>query len=321
MYDENLTLVNSFQAHSGNYDMKQSPFNTDYVGTIGEYDVKIWNASSNANWPLVRLYSAHTSYTTTFAFINEDTVASYGGAGGVFIWSIKTGITNTTINTPATSLQILSNGIDLAVGRYKVIDVYNVNTGRLVLTLNGHKNDVVDLVLFSYNLLASSSLDWIICIWDLTRNTTKFNLTGHANQVYGLELVSSEVLASGSLDFSVILWNLSDGSLMRTLTGHTAIIYLGVSLLEGAQTVLVSGSMDYTIRSWNMSSGLCLKSVNTGMQIRSMTAVNSRATSSLIATSSMLLPLFLSEVIKQKKSNFFGFSTRYYVPRKNVKKL
>jgi WD40 repeat protein len=75
-----------------------------------------------------------------------------------------------------------------------------MNNGSLLATLNGHEDAVYDLELINEHLLACSSADFNVSIWDLETNTHKFILRGQTKKVYELKLVSQDILASGSYD-------------------------------------------------------------------------------------------------------------------------
>jgi WD40 repeat protein len=199
-------------------------------------------------------------------WLDNDTLASGGWDDWTIkLWSPTTGQTKRTIRTNGQdvySLKLLNTNIHLAVGLSNGdINIYNINDGNLVSSLKGHTSFVLDLVQISDDLLASSSTDHTVRIWDLTTNTSKFNLTGHTDRVYGLKLITPSILASGSWDKTIKLWDITSGQLIRTLTGHTNIIWWSIDLLN-SQT-LVSGSRDGTIKLWNWSTGECLSTIQT----------------------------------------------------------
>jgi WD40 repeat protein len=278
-----LSLVNSFQAHSGYINrIKQSPFNTNtnYVATCSnDAKVKIWNVSSSFDWTLVTTYSQHSSSVDALEWLDQDTLASAGLLDNeIKLWSPTTGQTKRTIqtNTYVWSLKLLNTNIHLAAGlgypNYD-INIYNINDGNFISSLKGHTSVVYDLVQISADLLASSSWDRTVRIWNLTTNTCKFILEGHTSYVIGLKQITSNILASGSGDKTIKLWNITSGQLIRTLTGHTGYIEWSVDLLN-SQT-LVSGSTDGTIKLWNWSTGECLRTIKTtGSRIISLAVIN-----------------------------------------------
>jgi WD40 repeat protein len=278
-----LTHVNSFKAHSYQINrIKQSPFNQNYVATCAEENtVKIWNVYSSFNWTLIRTYSQHTNDfgIRAMEWIDNDTLASAGwGDQTIKIWSFKTGQTERTINVSneygfnklavvanlaPNSLKLLKNKIHLAsgLGPNGDIKIFNIYDGNLISSFNGHSGWINDLDQLSDDLLASSSWDSTVRIWNLTTNTCKFYLTGHTNWAVGLKQINSQILASGSVDATIKLWDITSGQLIRTLTNHTNQILWSVDLINSQ--ILVSGSIDQTIKLWNWSTGECLSTIQT----------------------------------------------------------
>ena len=272
--------MNSFQAHTDVINRIQQLPN-GYVATCSnDKTAKIWNVNNDNSWNLIQTYT-HANLVYSIEYISTDTMASGSTDLKIQIWSISTGATLITINPGGAvmSLKLLTNGFYLAAGLQSgKINIYDINNnGNLVSNLNGHTGYVYDLVLINSNLLASSSGDKTVRIWDLTTNTTKFNLTGHASVVFGLNSVSSDTLASGSADFTVKMWNTTNGTLIRTLANHTNYIKWSVDMLISNQ-ILVSGSWDLKIKTWNIFTGEVLNTINTGVYIVSLAVLNNTVT-------------------------------------------
>jgi WD40 repeat protein len=135
------------------------------------------------------------------------------------------------------------------------------------------------MIQISPDLLASSSQDATVRIWNLTTNVCKFLLREHVDAVFGLKLVTSDLLASGSWDKAIKLWNITSGELERTLVGHTNLMLWSVDLMPSddshTQSVMIaSGSWDRKIKLWNWQTGECLNTSNTGMQIRTLAVLD-----------------------------------------------
>jgi WD40 repeat protein len=170
-----LSFLKTFQAHSSNIiRINQSPFNTNYVATCSnDATVKIWNVLSSLNWTLITTYSQHSSPVGALAWLDNDTLAS-AGSNDIKIWSMATGQTKQTIPTNGNvwSLKLLNTNIRLAAGLENGdISIYYINDGNLVSSLKGHSSNVNDIVQISNELLASSSDDNTVRIWNLTTNT------------------------------------------------------------------------------------------------------------------------------------------------------
>ncbi|KAL4954044.1 WD40-repeat-containing domain protein [Aspergillus filifer] len=142
--------------------------------------------------------------------------------------------------------------------------------GALTQTLQGHLGGVGS-VAFSPNgnLLASSSNDRTIKLWNPTTGELQQTLTSHhdyaavalclafspCDQVIALTFSPAGLLATGASDGTVSLWDTETGELQKTLcpkVGTGPIVSL--SFAPDGLT-LASIAMDVTIRIWNISTG------------------------------------------------------------------
>ncbi len=227
IFDEiSYSLVKSFLAHTAQINqIKELP--NGLVATCSwDQTAKIWNSSSvrssNKNvWNLTLTYTGHNGVVYALEYVNTNTMASCSSDLTIKIWSIKTGATLRTIQRSADTftLCLLNNGFHLAAAGDSMgdISIFDINAGTLISTLQGHNKSVSDLEVIGSDLLASSSWDLTIRIWNLTRNDCKFVLLGHSSEVLGLKMLSLDVLASGSYDSNVKLWNVTSGSLSRSI--------------------------------------------------------------------------------------------------------
>ncbi|MBC8284910.1 MAG: WD40 repeat domain-containing protein, partial [Nitrospinae bacterium] len=135
------------------------------------------------------------------------------------------------------------------------IKLWEVSTGNLLQTFEGHTSDVASLA-FSPNskLLASGGIDKNIKIWNVSTAKEINNLIGHSKRVGAVVFSpNSNFLASGSGDKTAKIWEVATGKLIHTLKGHTGAVS-SLAFSPNGKT-LVTGSWDTTVRTWDLSSG------------------------------------------------------------------
>lgn len=135
--------------------------------------------------------------------------------------------------------------------------------------LNGHTGSVLS-VGFSPDgkVLASSSRDKTIKLWDPHAARLERTLTDHTADVYSVTFSpKGDMLASGGADKTVRLWDAHTFKPVRTLQGHTAIVRS--VRFSPDQKTLASGSADLTVRLWDVATGQ-LKQTLTGHTQRVM---------------------------------------------------
>ncbi|KAI8340413.1 WD40-repeat-containing domain protein [Blakeslea trispora] len=145
----------------------------------------------------------------------------------------------------------------LMTGSYdKSVRIWNLETGELIRTLNGHTRCVRALQ-FDEAKLVTGSMDHTLKIWNWQTGQCIRTLEGHTGGVLSLHF-NSRLMASGSTDHTIRVWNFSAGECC-TLTGHTEWVNSVRFCQEG--TVLISSSDDSTIRIWDVQKRSCIRSL------------------------------------------------------------
>jgi ribA/ribD-fused uncharacterized protein len=123
----------------------------------------------------------------------------------------------------------------------------------------GHSNSVQTLVMVGPHLLASSSWDQTVRIWDLRHGDTIAILTGHQASVSSLAFCSElGILVSGSADTTIRLWQIEalpnqSPPLLAVLPAHDD----SVMTLSSHGHRAASGSNDTTVKIWALPDGRC----------------------------------------------------------------
>jgi WD40 repeat protein len=135
-------------------------------------------------------------------------------------------------------------------------------------TLTGHQGlfASVNAVTINANsqILASTSDDKTIRLWDLATGRARLVLQGHSQTVKAIAIHPNNpdpindqhfqlLLASGSSDRTIKLWNGQNGQEIATLTGHLQTVNT-LAFSPDGQT-LASGSADKTIKLWHWQTG------------------------------------------------------------------
>ncbi|KAJ3178112.1 protein with putative role during mitosis [Gaertneriomyces sp. JEL0708] len=126
-------------------------------------------------------------------------------------------------------------------------------------TLSGHRGPITSLSLHpTTTLLATSSEDTTIKLWDYETGEFERTLKGHTKPVTSVAFSPDGVnLASCSNDVTVKVWDL-EGRCLRTMYGHDH----SVSWCGWAGSFVVSAGRDGTLRLWD-EKGVCVKTVLT----------------------------------------------------------
>jgi WD40 repeat protein len=102
----------------------------------------------------------------------------------------------------------------------EMINLETVGALSPILTLSSHTDDVTDVTFSPDNaLVASSSADGTVRVWNVADGSLRYKLQGHSDQVLTVAFsADGSLLASGSNDRTVRIWLMSDGSLKKTIS-------------------------------------------------------------------------------------------------------
>ena len=155
-----------------------------------------------------------------------------------------------------TSVAFSPDGKRIVSGsRDHTVKVWDVQTGKELLTLKGHNWDVFS-VAFSPDgkRIAEGSLDHTVKVWDAHTGQQLLSLTGHIDIVFSVAFSpDSKRLASGSKDGTVKVWDAHTGREQLTLKGHTGFVTSVAFSPDGKRIAL--GTSDQTVQVWDAQTG------------------------------------------------------------------
>ena len=143
----------------------------------------------------------------------------------------------------------------------KTINIWNAETGQLLLTLVGHSS-CVNSASFSPNgdKIVSASWDKTLIIWDADTGKLLRTLEGHMDVVNSaLFCPNGNRIISASWDKTIKIWDVITGKVLFTLEGHTGSVYTASFSPDGK--CIVSSSEDKTIKIWDADTGQLLRTL------------------------------------------------------------
>jgi len=206
--------------------------------------------------------TGHTKNVLCLCLISENKLVSGSEDKTLKIWDISNKKCSNTISgnfQRIDSLLPLQDNI-LIVGTYNIIKIINIETKEEISSLMGHQKSICSIIRISNVLIASSSYDNSINIWNIQKNEYTFSLLGHDSPVFCILLLRDGKLisGSGSWDKSLKIWNLEKRKCECTLIGHKREVRDIKQLNNGW---IITASNDKTIKVWDIHKKICIQTL------------------------------------------------------------
>lgn len=218
------TLPFSYRPWRPNQKLPLEPINSDTVAIGGDLNIQFYS--------LITLSINRTLYTSNYVYslllLSDGLHLAAGMEGGnISIYDLTS---NTSVSLSGhfgnvQDLVLLGNDLMASSGGWDMtVRVWNLTTYTNKFILNGHLGEVYGLKLVSLNILASSSSDSTVKLWDITNGQLIRTLTGHTNSIYwSVDLFSYQIIVSGSYDQTLKLWDIETGQVLNTVYTSSSI--------------------------------------------------------------------------------------------------
>jgi WD40 repeat protein len=148
-------------------------------------------------------------------------MAAAGRNGKIRVWNVADGAGQHDIETGGRRVRALAFSPDgsriAAAGNSPTIDIFDVATGKPIMSLSTRPAKVYSLAFMDSQHLATGGTDDRITLWDLDSKQADAQLVGHTGTVAALACDSTgRILVSGSYDTTLRVWNLSDKQVPST---------------------------------------------------------------------------------------------------------
>lgn len=165
----------------------------------------------------------------------------------------------------ARCISFTPGGRSILVGGYRIVHMYNVDSGMLVQTFQGqHKGNISGLAVTADGLkiISASTGDNTVCMW-LTAGGAMIRTFEHSNDVWSMTRTPDDrfLITCTFFDDIVYVWDIADGSLVRTLGTHAQICSAVCDVAASPDSIhVVSALATGKVQLWKLNDGILVYS-------------------------------------------------------------
>jgi WD40 repeat protein len=245
------------------YWVEFSPDDRLIVSASRDATVRVWNVDDGS----LQHTLAHPAEVSSAIFLpGGKQVVSVSHDGQVRLWNVETGKLDATLSPPeprsaACAVAVSRDGKQLASGNFSRIHLWDLPSGDLAATLDGHQGLVQGLAFGKEGKrLVSSSWDQTVRVWDVARRQALQTLTLPASGSEPTGPITAfafcperSLIAAATGGATVELRASADGAVVRRLEAHADVVR-AVGFSPGGKWLATAGA-DNKIHVWNLDSG------------------------------------------------------------------
>ena len=211
---------------------------------------------------LIRSINAHNGAINSLTLSSDGKYFASGGTDNIVkIWDIESEnclknipISNNIINT----IKYSPNDNFLTFGSYEYLYILNTKQTKKIKKIVAHPGWIKSICYSPDGMLiASSSTDKSIKIWDANKGCYTKSLLGHTDRVVSIDFgPTRNYLVSGSYDNTAKIWDVRTSKCIKTLKGHSD--YITAAIISPFGSFVATSSADKTIKIWDFNTGKCL---------------------------------------------------------------
>ncbi|MEG4349262.1 WD40 repeat domain-containing protein [Microcoleus sp. LAD1_D3] len=213
----------------------------------------------------------------------------------------------TTCPTDVITCLAISPGNTILVGgSWKKIWVWDLQTGALIRSIEGHSHWVLSVAISpGGSILVSGGADKTIKVWNLKTGQVIRTLNGHSSWITAVAIAAHGKIVSGSADKTIKIWELNTGKLSKTIKNEKELFCVLSLCISHDGKVIACGSTNNIITLWNLDSGQLIRSIEGHSDwIQSLSITSGNTT--LISASRDGVIKFWQSKTKEESSNQSG---------------